>query len=90
MTYYFHACSDVVVSSYIHSLQEVCKSMGQKYGTQCLKKSEGLGPSLYLKEKLLLMLLNNIFIHIYKSFIVNSYLYVLLVVYIFNFVNWNR
>jgi hypothetical protein len=45
-----------------------------KYGTQCLKKSEGLGSSLYLKEKLLLMLLNNIFIHIYKSFIVNSYL----------------
>jgi hypothetical protein len=65
--------------------------MMQKYGTQCLKKSEGLGPSLYLKEKLLLMLLNNIFIHIYiyKSFIVNSYLYVLLVVYIVNFVNWN-
>jgi hypothetical protein len=39
--------------------------MGQKYGTQCLKKSEELGPSLYLKEKLLLMLLNNIFIHTY-------------------------
>jgi hypothetical protein len=37
--------------------------MGQKYETQCLKKSEGLGPSLYLIEKLLLMLLNNIFIH---------------------------
>jgi hypothetical protein len=68
--------------------------MGQKYGIQCLKKSEGLGPSLYLKEKLLLMLLNNIFIYIniyiyiYKSFIVNSYLYVLLVVYVVNFVNW--
>ena len=55
--------------SFCHSPAQIARKrvlclMGQKYGTQCLKKSEGLGPSLYLKEKLLLMLLNNIFIHI--------------------------
>ena len=43
--------------SFMFKFLNMSSKMGQKYGTQSLKISEGLGPSLYLKEKLLLVLL---------------------------------